>query len=112
MLRKWTLRETNSVNEFIKKSCTDYMRKEPTGTVKLSEWVTGRGWRTKPRALPPFTAKVHFNDELSDREIKFFKDNPRCAYCYSLDVDALKRAIHDHSTNGTIEGLRGQEFEF
>lgn len=113
MLRKWTLRETNQVREFLKASRSTIYDESYTYTLKLAEWTSGRGRYAKPRALPPFTRRVRYTDyNLPTHAAEFFKDNPHCIFCYYLDIDALTQAVAERSTDGTIEGLRGQEFEF
>lgn len=102
---KFNKRHAGQLREFLSAA-------DANGCVPVTDWVSGKGRFTKPRALPPFVTRherrEYRQDQLPPHDstervaMRFFEANPRRRAVLVIDADACLEFL--------LESARGHEF--
>lgn len=94
---KFTKTNEKQMREFFSKM-------DAKGCVPVTEWVSGSGRFTKPKALPPFVerfereeceANLPQHDTPERTAYEFFRSNPRRKAVLVMDSEAAMRFLFD-----------------
>lgn len=95
---KFTKTHEKQIREFIEKM-------DARGCVPVTEWVSGSGRFTKPKALPPFVERFEReeyaktvlpkHDTPERTAYEFFRANPRRKAVLVMDREAAMRFLFD-----------------